>query len=99
MKNIISKDMGKQPGNKKPPLDLAPFLARGFGDNIDKLIANAPVDGIDRYHTWSQVRLASETADFLYNGFSRTTVKYFQGNRPILENILDGILQDTRNMG
>lgn len=69
-------------------LDLTPFLARGFGEKGDKIIANVPVRGIDRYHTFSQIRLAPETAKYLYQKYTPLKVKYYKGSRPKLEKIL-----------
>lgn len=69
-------------------LDLTPFLARGFGKKGDSAIANVPVRGIDRYHTFSEIRLAPETAKYLYEEYTPLKVKYYKGSRSKLEKIL-----------
>ena len=90
-------NMSRKPySTRKADLDLTPFIARGFSEKIDKFIANVPVNGIDRYHSWTQVRLAPETASFLYEDFTSTVIKYFKGSRPSLEKILDVILADMK---
>lgn len=69
--------------------DLAPYIARGFPGDIDRLIAQVPVAGIDRVQTQSQVRLCAETEPILYGpGFSPTALRYRAGSRPQLERIV-----------
>jgi len=80
-------------------LDLTPFLARGFSAKADSLIANIPVEGIDKYHTYSQIRLAPETSEYLYNEYTPATVKYYKGSRPDLERILENIHIENLNSG
>ncbi|MFA6714509.1 MAG: transglutaminase-like domain-containing protein [Victivallaceae bacterium] len=71
--------------------DLTSFLARGFGKEHDALIANVPVEGMDKYHTYSQIRLAPETEKYLYEEYTSTQVKYYKGSRPLLEKIIDNL--------
>ncbi len=78
-------------------LDLTPFLARGFGEKSDRLIANIKVEGIDKYHTLSQIRLAPETAGFLYGAFTPLTVTYHRGSRPRLEKIVAEVLSGVES--
>ncbi|MCK4401511.1 transglutaminase domain-containing protein [bacterium] len=77
-------------------MDLVRFLARGFGEKEDKLTANVPVRGIDRYHTFSQIRLAPETAKYLYEEYTSLKVKYYKGSRPKMEKILFEICGKAR---
>lgn len=96
--SAASLNMSRKPySTRKADLDLTPFIARGFSEKIDKFIANVPVDGIDRYHSWTQVRLAPETASFLYEDFTSTNIKYFKGSRPALEKIIDDIFAEKND--
>lgn len=74
-------------------VDLTPFLARGFGEREDRFIANIPVEGIDKYHTYSQIRLAPETAEYLYGECTPLKIKYYNGSRPRMEKIVMELLQ------
>jgi hypothetical protein len=73
-------------------LDLAPFLARGFGPEIDRIIANTPVRGIDRLLSCGKIRLAPETEEYLYSEYTPTEVRYRRGSRPRLEAIAAEVL-------
>lgn len=77
-------------------MDLRPFIARGFPANLDTLIAQVGVAGIDRQQTLSQVRLCPETERELYEGgFSPARVRFEPGRRPVLEKIAAGLTGDT----
>jgi transglutaminase-like putative cysteine protease len=75
-------------------LDLTPFLARGFGPEIDRIIANTPVRGIDRLLSYGKIRLAPETEEYLYTEYTPTEVRYRRGSRPRLEAVAAEVLGD-----
>jgi len=69
-------------------MDLSPYTARGFPGNIDRLIAEVPVAGIDREQSLGMVRLCPETEQVLYGpDFSPRRVRYRRGSRPKLEAV------------
>lgn len=84
-------------GVEMSKLDLTPFLARGFGAKEDTFIANIQVEGIDKYHTYSQIRLAPETSEYLYKEYTPVTAKYYKGSRPMLEKILNSLQLEKLN--
>ena len=69
-------------------MNLTPYIARGFPGNLDKLIAEVPVGGIDRQQTQGMIRLCPETEAALYSSYSPTRVRYKRGSRPRLEAIV-----------
>jgi len=70
-------------------MDLTPYIAAGFSDDFDAMIANTPVRGIDRDQVQRAVRLCPETEHHLYEGgYSPTRVRYRAGARPVLEAIV-----------
>jgi hypothetical protein len=70
-------------------MDLRPYTARGFPADIDKIIAEVPVAGIDREQVQSIVRMCAETEGILYGeNFSPRAVKYRRGSRAKLEEIV-----------
>ncbi len=73
-------------------LDLTPFLARGFGAAHDRTIANTAVRGLDRLLSYSKIRLAPETEEYLYSEYSATESDYRPGSRPGLESVAEEIL-------
>jgi transglutaminase-like putative cysteine protease len=80
--------------NMPADLDLTPFLARGFGPEIDRIIANTPVRGIDRLLSWGKIRLTPETEEYLYTEYTPTEVRYRKGSRPRLEAVAAEVLGD-----
>jgi hypothetical protein len=75
-----------------PTLDLTPFLARGFGPEHDRIIANTPVRGIDRLLSYGKIRLAPETEAYLYGEYTPTEAGYSPGSRPELEAVAARVL-------
>jgi hypothetical protein len=77
-------------------MDLTPYTGRGFPGDIDRMIAEVPVAGIDREQTLGMVRLCSETEATLYGQeFSPTRLVYEPGSRPILEAVTENLHGDT----
>lgn len=73
-----------------PMIDLRPYTARGFGEAVDRAIANVGVQGIDRQQALEMVRLCPETEPILYGpDFSPTEIRYGKGSRPYLEKIVE----------
>jgi transglutaminase-like putative cysteine protease len=70
-------------------MDLTPYIAKGFPGEIDRLIAEVPVEGIDREQVQNAARLCQENSDYLYSeAFSPTRIRYTRGSRPELESIV-----------
>ncbi|MFO7899443.1 MAG: transglutaminase domain-containing protein [Planctomycetota bacterium] len=74
--------------------DLTPFVGRGFAPEIDRIIANTPVRGIDRLLSCGKIRLAAETEEYLYSEYTPTRVRCRTGSRPRLEAIAAEVLGD-----
>ncbi len=76
-------------------MDLAPYTCRGFPGDIDRLMREVPVAGIDRCQTHAMIRLCEETEPILYGpDFSPRKINYRSGSRPALEAIVrnfDGV--------
>lgn len=74
-----------------PPMDLTPYIGRGFPGNLDHLIATCPVKDPDLSQTLGMVRVCPETEGVLYDtrrGYSPTKIRYRRGSRPRLEAIV-----------
>jgi hypothetical protein len=84
---------------EKNKLDLTPFLARGFGPEHDRIIANTPVRGIDRLLSYGKIRLAPETEEYLYGEYTPAETGYRPGSRPELEATARKILGDPPDAG
>src|SRR5439155_26483032 len=73
-------------------MDLTAYTCRGFPGDVDRLMRDVPVAGIDRAQTHSMIRLCDETEPFLYGpDFSPRQIRYRRGSRPQLEAIVSNL--------
>jgi len=77
-------------------MDLAPYTCRGFPGDIDHLMRDVPVAGIDRCQVHAMIRLCDETESILYGReFSPRKIRYRMGSRPLLEAIAQNFHRDA----
>jgi transglutaminase-like putative cysteine protease len=75
-------------------MDLSDYTCRGFPGEFDALMRDVPVVGIDRAQTHSMIRLCEETEAILYGDFSPRRVRYVEGSRPRLQEIVHRLHKD-----
>ena len=69
-------------------MNLALYTCRGFPGDIDRLMRDVPVAGIDREQAHAMVRLCDETEPILYGpDFSPRRICYRTGSRPVMEAV------------
>lgn len=72
-------------------MDLTPYTGKGFPGEIDRMIAEVPVRGIDEQQTKGMIRLCPETVATLYGpDYSPRRIRYQRGVRPDLEAVVTG---------